>query len=219
MTVPGNIDPWKVLGWTADGLFFSRFLVQWIASERASKSVAPRSFWWLSLFGAVCLALYTNHRGEPVLFAGAVITGLIYARNLMIAYGRAGVRLGLLSTSALALLAAWVLVRGANSRADLASAPVWLVCSIVGQSLWSSRFVVQWWMAEREQRVQFPRSFWWISLAGNMLLLAYAIHRADPILIVGYTPGPLVQIRNLMLSHRSEPGAAVVKSDGSGAIA
>jgi lipid-A-disaccharide synthase-like uncharacterized protein len=46
--------------------------------------------------------------------------------------------------------------------------------------------------------------FWWLSLAGNALLLAYAVHLRDPIFIAGFVPGPLVQVRNLMLQGRAE---------------
>lgn len=220
MNALGDIDPWKALGWTANVCYFSRFLLQWIASERASKSVAPRAFWWLSLVGVVCFTIYSDHQGEPVLFAGGIVNGLIYTRNLMLAHGRAGFRMGRVWTSAFAIIALWFVLRGSTeARSDLTEAPLWLACSIVGQGIWSSRFVLQWWCAEREHRTQFPPSFWWISLIGNTLLLAYTIHVQDAIFIAGLALGPIVQIRNLMLHYRRSPPAEPLDGEGSRATA
>ena len=81
------------------------------------------------------------------------------------------------------------------SRIDLA----WLITGLVGQALFSARFLVQWIASEIKKRSVVPTAFWWFSLAGNALLLAYAIHRQDLVLIAGYALGPIVQVRNLML--------------------
>ena len=97
-------------------------------------------------------------------------------------------------------------VQKAQGKADTSNA--WLACAIVGQGIWSSRFVVQWWYTERKGLSHFPPTFWWLSLAGNSLLLAYTIQTGDPKLIVGYLMGPVVQIRNLVLHarHKRENG-------------
>jgi lipid-A-disaccharide synthase-like uncharacterized protein len=73
---------WLVLGILGQASFASRFLVQWIASERARDSVVPVAFWWISLVGSLVMAVYTWHRQEPVLFAGFVFNGVVYLRNL-----------------------------------------------------------------------------------------------------------------------------------------
>ena len=67
---------------------------------------------------------------------------------------------------------------------------------------------MQWYASERAGESHFPRSFWYLSLAGNVLLLAYACHLADPVYIAGYVLGPLVQVRNLMLSGGLRPARA-----------
>ena len=85
---------------------------------------------------------------------------------------------------------------------------MWLTIGIVGQTLWTARFLVQWWSTERAGASHFPRLFWWLSLSGNALLLAYAIHLRDAVYIAGFVPGPIVQIRNLML-HRADGTEAV----------
>ena len=97
-------NAWKLLGWLGLACFFTRFAVQWIASERARESVAPRSFWVLSVGGALLLTLYTLHRREPVFLVGYLVTLSIYLRNLWISYGKS-VGLKPITTTLLALLA------------------------------------------------------------------------------------------------------------------
>jgi lipid-A-disaccharide synthase-like uncharacterized protein len=77
-------DPWKILGFSAQGLFFSRFMVQWIASERAGHSYVPLAFWYLSLGGGALLFLYAVHIKDPVFILGQSCGLLIYLRNLML---------------------------------------------------------------------------------------------------------------------------------------
>ena len=73
---------WLVVGFMGQSLFFSRFLVQWIASERAKKSVIPVAFWYFSLVGGVILLMYAVHRRDPVFIAGQSVGLFVYARNL-----------------------------------------------------------------------------------------------------------------------------------------
>jgi lipid-A-disaccharide synthase-like uncharacterized protein len=76
------LSPWLVLGFIAQALFASRFVVQWISSERAGQSVVPIAFWYLSLGGAVLLLIYAIYRRDPVFILGQSMGGFIYARNL-----------------------------------------------------------------------------------------------------------------------------------------
>ena len=73
---------WFGLGFVAQALFASRFIVQWISSEKAGQSVVPLAFWYLSLGGALLLLLYAIYRRDPVFIIGQSVGGLIYARNL-----------------------------------------------------------------------------------------------------------------------------------------
>ena len=77
---------WVLLGWAGNACFFSRFLVQWVCSERAGRSVVPRSFWWMSLAGSLALIVYVVHRKDPVFLAGVSINTAIYVRNLRLVY-------------------------------------------------------------------------------------------------------------------------------------
>ena len=75
--------------------------------------------------------------------------------------------------------------------------PGWLVVGFLGQAMFSGRFVVQWIASERKRASVIPVAFWWLSLAGGATLLAYAIHRGDPVFVVGQAAGLLVYGRNL----------------------
>jgi len=73
---------WQLIGFGGQGLFFGRFLVQWIASERRQKSVVPDAFWFFSLGGGAVLLAYAIHRRDPVFIVGQGAGLGIYLRNL-----------------------------------------------------------------------------------------------------------------------------------------
>jgi lipid-A-disaccharide synthase-like uncharacterized protein len=73
---------WVVLGFVAQGMFFMRFAVQWIASERAGRSVVPTAFWIFSIVGGLLLLIYALQRKDPVFIAGQALGLFIYLRNL-----------------------------------------------------------------------------------------------------------------------------------------
>jgi len=78
------LDPWVVLGFLGQTFFFSRFLVQWIATERRGESVVPTGFWYLSIAGGLVLLVYSIHLLDPVFIAGQSLGSLIYMRNLVL---------------------------------------------------------------------------------------------------------------------------------------
>src|ERR1700726_1403453 len=77
-----RLDWWLALGFFAQALFTGRFLVQWIASERAGKSVMPIAFWFFSIGGGALLLIYALYRRDPVFIAGQAFGVFVYARNL-----------------------------------------------------------------------------------------------------------------------------------------
>ncbi|GGF74133.1 membrane protein [Azorhizobium oxalatiphilum] len=80
-----QFDGWVVLGFVAQVMFTGRFVVQWIASERAGRSVLPFAFWTFSLGGGTLLLVYAIYKRDPVFIAGQVFSTLIYLRNLQFA--------------------------------------------------------------------------------------------------------------------------------------
>lgn len=81
---------------------------------------------------------------------------------------------------------------------------VWIVIGFIGQALFFGRFFVQWIASERKKQSVIPRSFWYLSLGGGTVLLAYAIHRRDPVFILGQATGFLIYTRNLWFIHRPQ---------------
>jgi lipid-A-disaccharide synthase-like uncharacterized protein len=77
-----KFDGWVILGFVAQAFFTMRFLVQWIASERARKSVIPVAFWFFSIGGGTLLLIYALYRRDPVFIAGQALGLLVYIRNL-----------------------------------------------------------------------------------------------------------------------------------------
>lgn len=80
---------------------------------------------------------------------------------------------------------------------------IWLGIGFLGQGLFFGRWVVQWIASEKKAESQVPVSFWYMSLIGGLITLAYAIYRADPVFIAGQGIGSIVYIRNLMLISRT----------------
>ena len=77
-----QFDAWVLLGFIAQFFFSMRFVVQWIASEKAKRSVVPIAFWFFSLFGGSLLLVYAIQRQDPVFIAGQALGMFIYIRNL-----------------------------------------------------------------------------------------------------------------------------------------
>ncbi|MCA9726243.1 MAG: lipid-A-disaccharide synthase N-terminal domain-containing protein [Candidatus Eisenbacteria bacterium] len=79
----------------------------------------------------------------------------------------------------------------------------WFFIGLAGQGLFGSRFLVQWLVSERKKRSVIPLAFWYLSIAGSLVLLTYAIHRRDPVFIIGECGGVLIYLRNLVLLRRN----------------
>lgn len=77
-----NVDWWVLLGVVAQALFTMRFVVQWLASERAQRSVVPMTFWWFSIGGGALLLMYALYRRDPVFILGQGFGVFVYIRNL-----------------------------------------------------------------------------------------------------------------------------------------
>lgn len=79
----------------------------------------------------------------------------------------------------------------------------WLSVGLLGQALFSARFLLQWAKSEQAGRSVLPIGFWYLSTLGGLVLTVYAIRLQDPVFILGQSAGLLVYLRNLWLIHRS----------------
>jgi lipid-A-disaccharide synthase-like uncharacterized protein len=75
----------------------------------------------------------------------------------------------------------------------------WVVVGLLGQLMFSMRFLVQWISSERARKSVMPVAFWYFSIAGGVVLLTYAIYRRDPVFILGQSTGLFIYLRNLWL--------------------
>lgn len=85
----------------------------------------------------------------------------------------------------------------------------WLVIGFVGQALFGMRFLIQWIISEKRRESVIPLPFWYFSIAGSIILLSYAIHKQDPVFILGQSLGSIIYIRNLMLISRKKKALAI----------
>ena len=79
-----KFDFWLAFGLVAQLAFAARFLVQWIMSERAGKSVVPMAFWFFSVAGGTMTLIYGLVKREPIIIFGQLLSNVIYVRNIML---------------------------------------------------------------------------------------------------------------------------------------
>jgi lipid-A-disaccharide synthase-like uncharacterized protein len=85
-TFVDKFDFWLVFGLLAQLVFAMRFIVQWISSERAGRSVVPFAFWVISIGGGLMTLIYGIVKREPVIIFGQGVATLIYVRNIMLIF-------------------------------------------------------------------------------------------------------------------------------------
>ena len=80
--------------------------------------------------------------------------------------------------------------------------PVWATTAFVGQAIFGSRFILQWIVSEYKKKSHVPTAFWFISLVGSLILLAYSIHIKNPIFMLGFSLNTLIYLRNIHLIYK-----------------
>ena len=88
---------------------------------------------------------------------------------------------------------------------------LWVAIGFLGQAMFSMRFIFQWIHSERAKKSVIPEVFWYFSLAGGAILLAYAIYRGDPVFILGQGMGLLIYLRNIYFVWREKLAAKAAK--------
>lgn len=222
------MEEWRVflypLGFLSVLTFGARFIIQWLQSEKAQKSLAPRPFWQLSLLGNLLLMLHGFIQIQyPVCFV-QTCNAIISWRNLnLMQTQRPAVSFKTICTLligsvlfiSLAFTAQdWWLIRDGNwfriptapwqATSALSVSFFWHALGALASILFSSRFWIQWWFAERTHLSQFPLVFWWLSLIGGILSIAYFLRINDSVNLIGPLVGMIPYIRNLMLIYKSK---------------
>ena len=101
-------------------------------------------------------------------------------------------------------------VLGVESTTEL----VWVLIGLGGQVMFMMRFLIQWIVSEREKRSVIPVAFWYFSIFGAAILLAYAIWRRDPVFILGQSLGFFIYSRNLWLIFAERKQAEDASNNG-----
>lgn len=73
----------------------------------------------------------------------------------------------------------------------------WLAIGFIGQTLFSARFIIQWYASEKSKKSVIPTAFWYFSIAGSLTILSYALYRRDPVFVLGQSFGVFIYLRNL----------------------
>lgn len=81
---------------------------------------------------------------------------------------------------------------------------IWIAIGLFGQALFSCRFIIQWITSEKLKRSVIPTAFWYFSIAGSVTLLSYALHKMDPVFIIGQSMGCFIYLRNLYFIFRDQ---------------
>lgn len=86
---------------------------------------------------------------------------------------------------------------------------VWKIVGWIGNFVFSTRFIVQWYVTEKRKQVVFPQAFWWLSLIGALTLLCYSIHKRDSVFIFAYAFSWIPYMRSLMIHRRHKAALSV----------
>lgn len=198
-----------VIGLLAQLCFSARILIQWLMSERARKVLSPTVFWILSLAGAYLLCLYGWLRKDFAIVMGQFLSYYIYVWNLNAKHHWATLpallRLVILATPVVILLTTLFQVdRLADRFFSQPDIPLpLLLFGVVGQVVFSMRFLYQWYYSHKHEGLSFlPAGFWWMSLSGSFLIEVYALIRLDPVLLLGQSFGMVAYARNLIIGYR-----------------
>lgn len=205
------MNPYLVflIGIAAQILFSGRLLVQWIASERAKKVLSPTLFWQMSMAASFMLCVYGWLRNDFAIIAGQLISYYIYIWNLRAkkAWDTMPAVLRAVVSYLPVVAVCWFAVDWRETAEHLfqqENIPGWLIVfGTVGQFTFTLRFIYQWRYSARAGESLLPTTFWLISLLGSGMIIAYAIIRRDPVLILGQSTGFVVYLRNIMISRRA----------------
>lgn len=199
-----------IVGFLAQLFFSARLLLQWIMSERAKKVVSPSIFWKLSLAGSYLLFIYGWMRDDFAIILGQLISYYIYIWNLD--KKESWKKIPFLIRTLLIVTPVAVLSYLLNDSVEFLDQffyndkiPLWLLLfGSLGQIVFTLRFVYQWLYSRRQNESVLPLGFWVISLCGSVIIVAYAVYRRDPVLILGQSTGLIVYTRSIFLLQREK---------------
>lgn len=193
------------LGFTAQILFSSRMIIQWISAEKNKKVTSDLIFWQVSLVASFFLFIYGYLRHDFSIMLGQLITYYIYIRNIQL--HNAWKKYPVVFRFFIYFFPIFSISLGLwNGTIDIFKLfskeimPLWLlIAGTVGQLLFTMRFIYQWLYSEKLKKSELPMGFWILSLAGSLIIFIYSIIRRDPVLFAGHCMGIIVYTRNIII--------------------
>ncbi len=215
---------WWAFGIAATAIFYSRFYLQWLASEIKRRSVVPEFFWYQSAVGSLMLLALAFHTQSPLGALSHSLNVVPYTRNLVHIWrekGRLTPAINWLATSAAVFVAlsavavvviVWRREFAVNADASSEAARVnwiWLGVGVAGQVLFGLRFLVQWALTEWHRKSIVPAVFWQISVLAAILQIASYTQRREWYFIIGTTATLFIYARNLWFIHFGDEDAVL----------
>lgn len=210
-----------LIGVAASAVFAGRFILQWVTSEMQGKSVVTRGFWQLSLAANMLMVIHSIIQSQYHVGLIQGCNAVMSWRNLNLMeeeHNHATLRTVIASFIGITtLVTAAFVAQGlwTESGFDWFRAPVtpwskehvgvstlWHVLGFLGLFLFSLRYWVQWWAAEKHRVSHLGRTFWVISLIGNALVVVYFFRIGDLVNLVGPSMAIIPYVRNLILATR-----------------
>jgi len=198
------------IGFTAQILFSSRLILQWILSEKSKQVLVPRLFWQFSLLASFLLFVYGYQRNDFAIILGQSTTYFIYIRNLQLQNEwkklPAAIRFFLWAFPVMVVIYFYN-----NKTSDMdnllkySGIPTWLIIlGSVSLITFNLRFIYQWIYSESKKESLLPLGFWVLSFVGAFLTIIYALFRWDPVLFAGHFTGCIVYFRNIIILKKTD---------------
>ncbi|MEC7838517.1 MAG: lipid-A-disaccharide synthase N-terminal domain-containing protein [Chlamydiota bacterium] len=212
------------LGFISSLAFGSRFLLQWLSSEIEQKSIVSRRFWIISLVGNCTLLIHSIIQQQYHVCFVQTCNAVISWRNINLMstpearYKKsttAAILVGAITLSTLFFAGQnyvlgepniiWFRVPELPWKTPTHQTVPWFIHGVgfIGICLFSSRFWVQWWYAEKHQFSHLGKPFWYLSLTGTLLSSSYFFYILDPVNFIGPALGTIPYIRNILLIKKS----------------
>ena len=218
--LPATATFFEAMGVCAAFIFYGRFYLQWIVSERRKESVVPIGFWYMSALGSLMLLVYAAYLRSPVGALSHTFNIVIYARNLIHIWRERGTlsrrrniivhaSMGAVVLAALALLI-WTWAREYQATQSINAGNtrgtwLWIGIGVLGQGLFGCRFLVQWIATERARKSVVPPVFWYLSIVAACLFLLSFVQREEWVFVAGVATTIPIYARNIWFVRRGVP--------------
>ncbi len=192
------------IGYVAQGLFSSRFLIQWISSEKAAKVLAPTLFWQISLIASFLFIFYSILIKDVSILLGQVLGYYIYVRNLRLKNSwRILPKYFRYLVITVPIISLFILLFGGeysfSSILKHNTGGLILFWGLTGQVIFSCRFIYQWYYSEKVKKSVLPLGFWIFSIIGSVIISSYSFYLELYPILIGHAFGIILYSRNIAI--------------------